>query len=412
MTEDERLLELNRMKFRATALFVAVTIIFIIASFFYQQYPWVGFIRAFAEAAMIGALADWFAVTALFRHPLGIPIPHTAIIPARKDRIADSFGRFVTNNFLDPDKIVVRLRGQDVTGRLAHWLSRPDRSAMVADAAAELLAGTLQVVDDADVNAMIERGLVDRVRALPVTPALGKALGSFADDERQRRVFYGLVQVLSRWFEENQGTIRSRIAGELPRWLAPFNLEQRIYEKMFEVVNKTISELKANPDHPLYKQFAASVDKFIVDLQEAPELRERGEALKEELLAHPIVREAAASVWLDLKAALLRQTADPTSALHISIQQGLLRLGTALENDPTWRAKVDGWVEAVARFIVRRYGPTLGSFMAQTIRDWDAEATSRRIELQIGRDLQYIRINGTIVGGLAGLVIYSIAQLF
>ena len=412
MTEQTRLIELNRMKRYATLLFVAVTLIFIVASFFYERYAWVGFVRAFAEAAMIGAIADWFAVTALFRHPLGIPIPHTAIIPARKDRIADSFGHFITNNFLDPDKIAQRLNSQDVTSRLAHWLSRPDRSAVVADAAAELLVGTLQVIDDADVNQLIERGLVDRVRALPVTPALGRMLGTFADEARQRQVFYGIVQVAGRWVEENQPVIRARIAGELPRWLSPFNVEQRIYEKIFEVVNKTIGELRADPDHPLYKQFATSVERFIVDLQHAPELHERGEALKDELLAHPIVREAAASVWLELKAALLKQSADPASALHASIQQGLLRLGAALENDPTWRAKVDGWVESIARYLVQRYGQTVGGFMGQTIRDWDADATSRRIELQIGRDLQYIRINGTIVGGLAGLVIYSVSLLF
>lgn len=412
MTDEIRAAELGRMKFQATALLVGVTIVFIIASFFYQQYAWVGFIRAFAEAAMIGALADWFAVTALFRHPMGLPIPHTAIIPARKDRIAESFGRFVTNNFLDPERIIIRLRAQDLTGRLVHWLSMPERSAVVADAAAELLAGTLQVVDDADVNALIERGLVDRVRALPVTPALGRALGLFADYDRQRKVFYGLVQTMGHWVDENQATIRARIANELPLWLAPFELDLRIYEKLFESVNKMLIELQDNPEHPFYQQFAASVERFVNDLQHSPELREQGESIKDELLAHPIVREAAASVWQDFKTALLRQSADPDSTLHASIQQGLARLGAALERDLVWRAKVENWVEAVVRYLVQRYGQTVGAFMAQTIKDWDAEATSRRIELQIGRDLQFIRINGTLVGGLAGLVIYTVSLFF
>lgn len=393
----------------ATGLLIAVTFIFLLARFFEHSSPLLPYVVAFAEAAMVGALADWFAVTALFRHPLGIPIPHTAIIPARKERIAESFGRFIERNFLDPDKIAERVRRQDPAGRLARWLRRPERARQVADFAAESLAGLLRVANDDDVGHIIARGLEDRLGAVPATPMIGRMLGAVVAGHRQREVLVQLVRVLTSWIETNEEAIRKRIAGELPGWL-PRVVDQKIYERVLDGARRTLNELNDNPEHPLYAQFSATLDRWIVNMQYDPEVRARGEAIKAELLGHPMLREVASSVWQDLKSALLAQAAVPDSPLRRSIEQGMGRLAEVLENDLEWRAKVDTWAETAVRALVRRYGRSAGEFVTQTIRGWDTADTSRKIELQIGRDLQFIRINGTIVGGLAGLVIHIVSQ--
>jgi uncharacterized membrane-anchored protein YjiN (DUF445 family) len=410
MDDTQRAAQLRQMQLIATGLLVAATVVFIITTIFRELAPWVPFVRAFAEAAMIGALADWFAVTALFRHPLGIPIPHTAIVPKRKDRIAESFGRFVERNFLDPEKIVVRLRRQDLAGRLARWLRQPERSAQVADLAAESLAGLLKVANDDEVGALIERALGERIGAVPATPVVGRLLGAVVAGSRQRDILLQLARVATQWVETNQESIRARIAGELPAWV-PRVVDQKIYERILDGARKTLAELSENPEHPLYEQFNQTLNRWVVNLQYDPEVRARGEELKQELLAHPMLREVAASLWQDLKGGLLTQAATPGSPLRLSIARGLAHLGDVLERDPEWRTRVDGWAEDLARYLVRRYGRSAGEFVTHTVQAWEAQEITRKIELQFGRDLQFIRINGTIVGGLAGLVIYSVSLL-
>lgn len=407
MTEAERAAELRKMQRLATGLLVAVTALFLVAEYFREAAPWVPFVRAFAEAAMIGALADWFAVTALFRHPLGLKIPHTAIIPGRKDRIAEAMGRFIERNFLDPDRIAERIRRQDAAGRIARWLKQPERGKQAADLAAEAVAGMLRVASDDDINQLIARGLSDRLGAVPAAPLIGRLLGTVVADQRQREVLLQVTQLATGWIENNQEAIRKRIAGELPTWV-PRVVDQKIYERLLEGARKTLNELRDNPEHPLYEQFALTLDRWIVNLQYDPEVRARGELIKADMLQHPMLREVAGSVWQDLKAALLAQSAMPDSPLRRSIEQGIGRLGEVLEQDVEWRAKVDGWVELAVKAIVRRYGRSAGEFVTHTVQGWDAADTTRKIELQIGRDLQFIRINGTIVGGLAGLAIYCV----
>jgi uncharacterized membrane-anchored protein YjiN (DUF445 family) len=410
MDDTQRAAELRRMQRIATGLLVAATLVFVLATVFRGLGPWVGFVRAFAEAAMIGALADWFAVTALFRHPLGIPIPHTAIVPQRKDRIAESFGRFIERNFLDPEKIVLRVQRQDVAGRVARWLRQPERSAQVADVAAESLAGLLKVANDDEIGAMIERALGERLAAVPAAPMVGRVLGAVVAGHRQRDVLLQLTRLVTQWIETNQDVIRKRIAGELPAWV-PRVVDQKIYERLLDGARKTLGELSENPDHPLYAQFNQTLDRWIVNLQYDPEVRARGEELKQELLAHPMLRQVAGSLWQDMKSGLLAQCATPGSPLRRSIAQGLAHLGDVLEHDADWRARVDGWAQDLARYVVRRYGRSAGEFVTQTVRGWEASDITRKIELQFGRDLQYIRINGTLVGGLAGLVIYTVSLL-
>jgi len=394
----------------ATGLLVLVTIVFVIATIYRDLGAWVGFVRAFSEAAMIGALADWFAVTALFRHPLGLPIPHTAIIPRRRERIAESLGRFIERNFLDPERIADRLRRQDVAGRIAQVLRDPRRSMQAADVVAESVAGLLRVVNDEEVGALLQRTLIERLGAVPATSLAAQFLGIVVAEHRQRDVLLQLARVLTEWIEANQELIRRRIAGELPPWV-PRIVDQKIYERLLDGARKILAELSANPDHPLYEQFTNTLDTWIVNLQYDPAVRARGEELKHELLKHPRLREVAGNLWQDVKANLLMQSATPGSSLRLSIARGLSHVGDVLERDPEWRVRVEGWTEELVRYLVRRYGRAAGDFVTQTVRSWESAEVTRKVELAIGRDLQFIRINGTVVGGLAGLVIYTVSLL-
>lgn len=408
--DTTRQTELARMKLLATALLVAVALIFVVALTFERRYPWVGFIRAFAEASMVGALADWFAVTALFRHPLGLPIPHTAIIPRRKDSIGVSIGRFVEDNFLSEDVLLGRLRAQHVVQRAAAALSQPDVSAQIAKHAATAIHNALQVINDADVQALVEHSLVTRIESIQPAPLLGRALSTVLAGRRQPELVQELVKVTANLLEENKEAIRLKIRQETPWWL-PRTIDRHIAERLFDTIESTLDAVNANPDHPFHDRFHTLLYDFIDRLQHDPTTIARGELLKADLLANPIVREFSASLWLDIKAALLAQSTNPESALRATIDRAVRQFGELLLRDEALAEKINRWVERIVVYTSQEYRHQFGQLIAHTVGRWDAEATSQKIELQIGRDLQFIRINGTVVGGLAGLVIYSLGLL-
>ncbi|MDZ4719536.1 MAG: DUF445 domain-containing protein [Roseiflexaceae bacterium] len=407
---DERRVELNRMKYLATGMLVIVSLVFAIALLFERRYPVLGFVRATAEAAMIGAIADWFAVTALFRHPLGLRIPHTAIIPRRKDSIGASIGRFVQENFLSEDVIRSRLRTMDIAQQGARWASQPSTSARIADLLVAGITGGLRVVNDNDVQILIERGVVTRIRSIHAAPVVGQILTLALSEKRQAEILSNLITFAGQLLEEHKANIRERISQEVPWWL-PRSVDKEIYRRVFDALETMLSEVSQNPAHPLHAQFNRVIHQFIVDLQSNPDMTARSEALKEELLQHPIVRELAASLWMDLKALVHEQSIQTDSELRKTMQRAVVQLGEILLHDEALRAKANGWAEQIAQYAIREYGDVVAQMIEQTVRNWDAEATAQKIELQIGKDLQYIRINGTVVGGLAGLLIYSISLL-
>jgi uncharacterized membrane-anchored protein YjiN (DUF445 family) len=408
--ERDRQAELNRMKSLATALLAIVSLVFAIALLFERRYPWLGLVRATAEAAMVGAIADWFAVTALFRHPLGLPIPHTAIIPRRKDSIGTSIGRFVQENFLSEEVIRGRLGTIDIAQQAAHWMSRPVVSARLANLLMAGIAGVLQVVNDADVQALIERGVLSRIRSTRVAPLAGQLLSLVLSDQRQAELLYELIAFVARMLEQNKAAIHERISREIPWWL-PRSIDKEIYRRLFDAVEAMLHEVGQDPSHPLHAQFNALVHQLIVDLQSNPDMIARGEAIKEELLLHPIVRDVAVSLWMDLKALVRDQSAQLDSELRQTIQRAIVQLGALIMRDEELREKVNRWAEQIVLYAIREYGDAVAQLIEQTVRNWDAETAAQKLELQIGKDLQYIRINGTVVGGIAGLLIYIASLL-
>ena len=252
--EELKQAQLDRMRHIATALLALATVIFVVARIYEEAAPWVGFVRATAEAAMVGAIADWFAVTALFRYPLGLRIPHTAIVPNRKDQIGRSLGRFVENNFLSHEVLTAKLRSMDVAARLAEWLQDPEHSHRLGGHLAKGLAGAVQVLRDEDVERLIERGLSARIRETEVAPLMGNVLGMVAASELRRELLDGALGLVANLVEENRGDLRERIDREIPWWV-PKPIDEKIYRRIVESVERLLDEMRADPDHPLRRRF-------------------------------------------------------------------------------------------------------------------------------------------------------------
>ncbi len=412
MSEDQqRIIDLQRVQRLATGLLVAAGVLFVLTSIWRDAAPWVPFVRAFAEAAMVGAFADWFAVTALFRHPLGIPIPHTAIIPKRKPQIAVGFGHFIAHNFLDPNQITMRIRSQNLVKRLAQWLRNPERANQIADAVTEIIRGVLNVIDDDEVSQALARGLNQRLETVQAAPLVGRLLGILLAGGRQRDALMQLMNLLAEVIAANETEIRRRIAGELPSWM-PRIVDQRIYERLLEGVQRLLRELRDAPEHPLYHQFTSLIDRWIVDLQFDRQMHQQIDALKHELITHPMARELVEMIWRDLKLSLLDQSVSAASSLRRSIVIAVERFADLIEDNDEWYEKIENWMTEAVVALVGRYRHVIGEFVTQVVNSWDTQMTTRKIELQFGRDLQFIRINGTIVGGLVGLIIYSVSLLF
>jgi uncharacterized membrane-anchored protein YjiN (DUF445 family) len=408
--EAERQARLDRMKRRATGLLALATIIFAISRILESTYHWLAPIRATAEAAMVGGLADWFAVTALFRHPLGIPIPHTAIVPNRKDRVGRTLGAFVQKNFLTREVIGGKLQTLRSGERLARWIADPENARTIARHAATSLSAAAQVLRDEDVQALIDRGVESRVRETRVGPLVGKVLSVVTEGNRHQELLNEAIKLMARAVDENTDIIRNRIEEESPWWV-PTAVDDKIYRKVITAIGNTLVEIRDDPYHPLRARFDQALREFIDSLQTSPETIARAESLKQEMLGAEAVRRFSSSLWVDAKAALLRYAENKEGKSWGTIERALNAFGETILADPALMQKIDDFVVEAAVFLVHRYQDEVADLIAQTVRDWDPDVTTKRVELAIGRDLQFIRINGTIVGGLAGLALYFISKL-
>jgi uncharacterized membrane-anchored protein YjiN (DUF445 family) len=407
---EERQRQLDRMKRRATGLLVLMGAVFVATSILEPRFAWLGYIRATAEASLVGGVADWFAITALFRHPLNLPIPHTAIIPSRKDRIGRSLGNFVQNNFLSPEVLAAKLRAAQISRRAAEWLAEPENARKAAEHLASVLKSAGAVIRDEDVLALLDRSVVEPLRRMAIAPVLSKGLELLTVDDRHQQLLDRLIQGLTRLVAENEILIRDRIREESPWWV-PEMVDDRIHRKVLGGIERTLFEVAADPEHPLRHQFDEMLSEWIVQLQQSPEVIARAEAFKQQLLDPETSGRLAASLWAEAKEALSRTNPPGEGGGLDSVARGFSALARAALEDEALLEKVDGWVIGAVLRVVEQHRHEVGQLIAQTVSAWDPEETSRRIELLVGRDLQFIRINGTLVGGLVGLLIYTVAQL-
>jgi uncharacterized membrane-anchored protein YjiN (DUF445 family) len=407
--DAERARRLRWMKRTAGGVLVLCAIVFVITRLLEARWPWLGYVRATAEAAMVGGLADWFAVTALFRHPFGIRIPHTAIIPMRKDRIGRTLGRFVENNFLSRQVIEARVGSMHPGELVARWLAVPENTRRIARHVATAVAAGAHVLRDEDVAMIIERGIAARARSLRVAPLLGNVLAILTADRRHQELLDDALRIIARAASRNESLIRQRIREESPWWV-PEVVDERIHEKIVGAIERTLTQIGDDPHHPLRARFDDALDRFIERLRTSPETIAQAEAIKEEALVHPALREFSASLWADAKAALARHVDNPDETPD-AVQRALVTLAETVLADPILLEKVNRWIIDALTYTVDQYRHEVAHLIEQTVGQWDPNATSRKIELQIGRDLQFIRINGTLVGGLVGLLLYTFTQL-
>ena len=398
------------MKAAATGLLLAVTVVFVVTKTLEDRWSGLGYVRAAAEAGMVGALADWFAVTALFRHPLGLPIPHTAIIPTRKDQLGKALGTFVQTNFLSPEVLAERLRGVGVARRLGGWLAEEDHARRISANAGAVIRGTTDLLGDEDIQHLVEAGVVQRLRTLPAASLMATVVDAAVEGRHHQALLDTTLRGVGRLLDDNRALMRQRLAQQSPWWV-PEPVDDRLFRKIFAGVQGFLREVLADPDHEVRHQLDLRVADLAVRLRTDPVLIARGEALKLELLDHPEVRAWLSSMWATSKTSLLAVADDPESALRRRLDAAILRAGRRLRDDVELQEKIDRWIESVVDYVAKEYGHEITDLIATTVERWDAAEASRRIELQVGRDLQFIRINGTVVGALAGLLIYSFGQL-
>ena len=412
--DTEKIRQYAIMRRRATALLAAFAVLFVAVSVFAHLQPavspfWVGLVRATAEAAMVGGVADWFAVTALFRHPLGIPIPHTAIVAQRKDRIGRSLGNFVGNNFLARDVIARQLAGMQLGARAARWLAEPTHQARVARAIAAGVARAVESMPNAELQSTVHDTLVAQLRKAHVAPLLGDLLALATTDDRHQEMLDKLVTLVSRIVADNKELIRARISEESPWWM-PGAVDDKLYQKIVAGIERTLSQVTTDEAHPLRGQFDQALRGFVEKLHNSPETIARAELMKEKLLAHPAVEELSDALLRAAKGSLAKY-AGPDAPSPEPLERALGGIAERALANSEFLRDIDEAAERVVLGVVDQYRPEVAELIAKTVEGWDATDASRKIEVQIGRDLQFIRINGTLVGGLVGLLLYVISVL-
>ncbi|MBB5906031.1 uncharacterized membrane-anchored protein YjiN (DUF445 family) [Actinoalloteichus hymeniacidonis] len=411
-SELDKRSSLRRMKAAATGLLLVASVIYVIAR--WQENagadPWVGYVRAAAEAGMVGALADWFAVTALFRRPLGLPIPHTAIIPTRKDALGKSLGDFVGSNFLSEQVIREKLKRAEVAKRAGTWLAKPENAARLTSEIAAATRGAVAVLRDEDVQAVLENALVRKLVEQPWGPPIGKILGQVVEEKSHHKLVDMLCDRAYEWVERNREHLRSIVSKRAPTW-SPRFVDDMVGDRIYNEVLAFAWAVKTDKNHQVRQMLDTFLAEFASDLQHDPVAMDKAEQFKQQVLDHPAVQNLAGSVWARIKQAILDAAEDPSSELRLRVESGLQSLGKRLVNDDALRAKADGWLEGAAVYVVTNYQGEVRALISDTVERWDGEETSRKIELQVGRDLQFIRINGTVVGALAGLTIHTLSQL-
>ncbi|WP_205471055.1 DUF445 domain-containing protein [Nocardioides sp. SYSU D00038] len=369
-----------------------------------------GFVNAGAEASMVGAIADWFAVTALFRHPLGLPVPHTALIPRRKDELGKGLEDFVGENFLQEDIIRDRILVARISERVGGWLAQPDNARKVVDEVAEVAAIALGKVRDDHIESLVKDALVPRFREEPISPLLGGLLGEAMRDDLHHGLVDLAVVELHGWLVDNPETV-AEVLGERAPWWTPPSVNDRVIARLHKELVRWVGDIRDDPQHRARVALDSMLRQLADDLLEDPGTQERAERLKDRLLEHPAVLSTAISLWDALRRALTSSLRDPAGAVRQRLLTEARAFADRLTTEPALRERLDGLAADAAVFAVSRYGTEVTAVITHTIERWDGKEAADRIELHVGRDLQFIRINGTIVGGLVGVLIHAISVL-
>lgn len=405
---DTRLRDLRRMRLLATALLALMSAIFVATYVTKFEWTWPAYLRAFAEAGMIGACADWFAVVALFRHPLGLPIPHTAIVPHNKERIGGAIGRFISNNFLSPKVLSAKIREVDPAGWMARWLSNPANANRVARRVTTALPQILRALPGDEINAFLARAARSGIEAIPAAPLASKVLSVLWAQGETQALVERAITIAARMLTDNRDRIKVTVTQKSSRFI-PKWVDAIVADKIVSGLTQLLEEMR-DAAHPWRTELGAAVDKLIDDLASEPEMYARGEAFKAEILYNPVVLQQVNKLWAEIGARLDAHSDSYINQISDGLEQAVTTLGQRMASDEQIHAAINKFMRIAALRIIAPRRAEIGAFITQVVERWDTETLVNRIELQVGRDLQYIRINGTVVGGLVGLIIFTITR--
>jgi uncharacterized membrane-anchored protein YjiN (DUF445 family) len=400
------------MKVVATGLLVVMAGVFVATRAFEPRYPWLGYVKAFAEAAMVGGLADWFAVTALFRHPLGLPIPHTAIIPRNKDRIGEALARFLQENFLIPRVVARRMQKLDVAGVTGRFLQTPaGQGTRIRAGASRLIADMFESLDDERLGGIVKSAISSRLRNSEISPLLGHALASAINEDRHVPMLEAAIRWMARALDANEPLIREMVHKKANWALKLAGLDAKLADAIIDGLKKLTVEMSTDPAHPVRIKVEEALAQLANDLQTRPETRERVEAIKEQLLDNRSVSLWLDTLWQKGREAIVKAARNPDAVLAGKLGEILKSMGATLETDPRIRIALNRFARRAVVGMAASYGSSIVKLVSETVRSWDARTVTNRLEAAVGRDLQYIRINGTLVGGLVGLILYVLDGL-
>lgn len=396
------------MQIIASGMLVLMAVIFLTANGYDETYPALGYVKAFAEAAMVGGLADWFAVTALFRHPLGVPIPHTAIIPKNKDRIGDTLAVFLKDNFLTPSVVARRMRDIDVAGAVGRFLQRPPGEGRLREGASKLFAEVLESLDHQHLGGMVKSAVSSRMRAMEVAPILGSSLEAAINEDRHMPILDGIITWAGKTLNANEDLIRAMVHDRTGLMVRLTGLDDKIADSLIDGFRRLLIDMAIDPYHPVRAKAEEGLAQFAWDMRYDPAMRSKVEDWKNQIVENKAVSNWVEGLWENARAGLLRAARDPDAAMAGKFGEALRQLGQTLEQDARLRGAINQFARRAVVGGVARYGSGIVALVSDTIRGWDAGTITSRLESAVGRDLQYIRINGTVVGGLVGLLIHVV----
>jgi uncharacterized membrane-anchored protein YjiN (DUF445 family) len=408
VTEDPRIADLRRMRVIATLLLVVMTVVFVATSFAQVQWEWLAYVRAFAEAGMVGACADWFAVVALFRRPLGLPIPHTGIVPRNKTRIAGALGRFITNNFLTPKVLSEKLVKVDAAQWVADWLGNPDNAKGVARRAAIVVPEVVRALPRDMLADALGRSLVAGLKAVPTGLVAGNLLAIVWAQGQTQKVLERVLAFAETSLIANRAFIRAKVEANSSRWV-PRWLDAIVADKVITTVTSTLAEMR-DPAHPWRVELKAGVEGLVERLGSDQRLQADVDAAKNAFLNDPDLIAHVAAMWEEIEVRLPGDVSAHAETIAMAVEHGVLAAGRWIRENPALRANINNWIRYLVRRTISPRRVEIGAFVTNVVEAWDSTTLVNRLELQVGKDLQYIRINGTLVGGLVGLLIFSASK--